>query len=430
MIRKKALRLALVLFSVLALGMTAMPVTASVPPPPPPPPGFERHTFYGTVTVGGSPAADGIVVSAHIGALSWSTTTKDGQYGVGVENLFYVPKDDPATPAKDGGVDRDVITFKVGGVVAATYIFKAGDATALNLDLPEARTLIVDVDPSGSGDIEVNGSSPDSYPHPYVFNHCTDVEVEAIPADECWYFVEWSGDLSGSENPTTIHIDDDKIVTANFALFEYELTIDSTEGGEVTSPGEGTFTYDCGEVVDLVAEAEAGYQFVNWTGDVGTIANVNQAVTTITMYNSYNITANFTEMVEAWLTGVTGEVNCELLGDVLVELFQDGTSKGSTTSGGDGNYSLSVPETGTYDVVASKDGFRDETQTDVVIVDGVNTLHFRGETGLIPNEPNMSYVLKCVNHWLYPPSEECELTMSKVLAVVNAWLYPVVNSSK
>jgi hypothetical protein len=71
------------------------------------------------------------------------------------------------------------------------------------------------------------------------------------------------------------------------------LTITSTEGGSVTTPGEGTFTYDEGTVVDLVAEADAGYRFVDWTGYVPAIADVTAAVTNITMYRSYSITANF-----------------------------------------------------------------------------------------------------------------------------------------
>lgn len=75
---------------------------------------------------------------------------------------------------------------------------------------------------------------------------------------------------------------------------EYDLTVASTEGGEVTSPGEGTYTYDEGELVDLLAEADEGYSFVNWTGDVGTVANVNDSTTTISMDGNYSITANFT----------------------------------------------------------------------------------------------------------------------------------------
>jgi len=72
-----------------------------------------------------------------------------------------------------------------------------------------------------------------------------------------------------------------------------DLTISSTTGGNVTIPGEGTFTYDEGTMVDLATEADEGYHFVNWTGNVSTIANINAASTSITMGGNYSITANF-----------------------------------------------------------------------------------------------------------------------------------------
>jgi internalin A len=78
-------------------------------------------------------------------------------------------------------------------------------------------------------------------------------------------------------------------------ITEYNLTISSTEAGSVTAPGEGSFTFEQGEVVELVAEAEEGYRFINWTGDVGTVADVNAASATITMQGDYEITANFEE---------------------------------------------------------------------------------------------------------------------------------------
>jgi len=85
---------------------------------------------------------------------------------------------------------------------------------------------------------------------------------------------------------------------------QHNLTISSTEGGEVTTPGEGTFTYDEGTVVNLVAEADEGYQFVNWTGNVSAIADVNATATNITMNDHYSITANFApeipENLEIW----------------------------------------------------------------------------------------------------------------------------------
>jgi parallel beta-helix repeat protein len=75
----------------------------------------------------------------------------------------------------------------------------------------------------------------------------------------------------------------------------YDLTVSSTTGGSVAIPGEGTFTYDSGTVVNLVAEAEEGYYFIRWTGDVGAIANVLDASTTIAMNGNYSIIAYFSD---------------------------------------------------------------------------------------------------------------------------------------
>jgi hypothetical protein len=72
-----------------------------------------------------------------------------------------------------------------------------------------------------------------------------------------------------------------------------ELHISSTAGGSVTTPGEGTFTHPTGTVVNLVAEAEEGYGFTGWTGNVSTVTDVTAAATTITMNGDYSIRANF-----------------------------------------------------------------------------------------------------------------------------------------
>ena len=74
---------------------------------------------------------------------------------------------------------------------------------------------------------------------------------------------------------------------------QHELTITSTPGGSVTTPGEGTFTYNEGTVVDLVTEAEEGYQFAAWTSAVGRIADADSPVTTISMHGDFAITASF-----------------------------------------------------------------------------------------------------------------------------------------
>ena len=79
---------------------------------------------------------------------------------------------------------------------------------------------------------------------------------------------------------------------------QYELTITSTTGGNVTEPGEGTFIYEEGAIVSLVAEAEGGYGFAEWTGEVETITDVSAAATTIIMNDSYSITDSFGIIIE------------------------------------------------------------------------------------------------------------------------------------
>jgi len=91
------------------------------------------------------------------------------------------------------------------------------------------------------------------------------------------------------------------------------LTVSSTEGGEVIIPGEGTFTYDAGTAVDLVAVAEEGYYFVNWSGDVGTVAGVSAATTTVTVNADYSIMANF---VEGWAFSLNPNVGVGIRGDI------------------------------------------------------------------------------------------------------------------
>jgi len=71
------------------------------------------------------------------------------------------------------------------------------------------------------------------------------------------------------------------------------LTVSSTAGGSVTTPGEEIYTCELGEVINLVAEPADGYRFVRWTGDACTLDNINAASTNITMQDNLSITANF-----------------------------------------------------------------------------------------------------------------------------------------
>jgi hypothetical protein len=75
----------------------------------------------------------------------------------------------------------------------------------------------------------------------------------------------------------------------------YKLSVSSTSGGSVISPGEGDFTYDAGTVIELVGTADDGYEFQRWAGDTQDIADPNSASTNITINGDYSITAEFGE---------------------------------------------------------------------------------------------------------------------------------------
>ncbi|MFP4584491.1 MAG: InlB B-repeat-containing protein [Desulfococcaceae bacterium] len=96
------------------------------------------------------------------------------------------------------------------------------------------------------------------------------VTLEAVPADG-WQFSSWSGDISGSENPVTFILDENKFIRATFRDSaeppdEFRLMILDSPIGEIQNdpPGE---VFPAGTTVRLVAVPGPGARFLNWTGD-------------------------------------------------------------------------------------------------------------------------------------------------------------------
>jgi uncharacterized repeat protein (TIGR02543 family) len=172
----------------------------------------------------------------------------------------------------------------------ATTIITVNNDYSIIANFKEIREYNLTISSTEGGSVTTPGEGTFNY------DEVTGVNLVA-KAQEGYQFVNWTGDVGTIANvntaTTTITVNDDYSITANFVK-QYKLTISSTEGGSVTTPGEGTFTYAPGTVVHLVAIPDSSYRFVNWIGDVGTIAGVNTADTTITMNDDYSITAKFT----------------------------------------------------------------------------------------------------------------------------------------
>ncbi len=167
----------------------------------------------------------------------------------------------------------------------------------------------------------------------YTVGEVVDLEAAAEPG---YHFVEWTGDTGTiadrRSNKTTITMDEGYDITAEFAVTEYNLTINSTVGGSVIEPGEGTFGYEEGVEQDLVAQADPGYQFVEWRGDTGTIGDTGAEETTITMEGNYSITAVFAAEEH--------------------ELVIDSTAGGSVVEPGEGTFTYNASEVVDLEAIA------------------------------------------------------------------------------
>jgi len=202
-------------------------------------------------------------------------------------------------------------TITMNDNYSITANFDAGPPVPYNLTISS----------SAGGSVTTPGEGTFGYGSGMVVN------LVATPASG-YQFVNWTGNVGTiadvNDASTTITMNGDYSITANFAVappVQYSLTVSSTAGGSVTIPGEGTFTYSSGTVVNLVATAASGYQFVNWTGNVGSIANINAASTTITMNGNYSITAMF-----------------QVIPPVQYSLIIFSTSGGSVTTPGEGTF--------------------------------------------------------------------------------------------
>jgi uncharacterized repeat protein (TIGR02543 family) len=149
----------------------------------------------------------------------------------------------------------------------------------------------------------------------------TQVTITATPASG-WSFANWSGDASGSANPLTVTMDDDKTITANFTEDEvfYTLTVNTSGQGSVSvSPNQDQYAE--GTQVTITATPASGWSFANWSGDASGSANP----LTVTMNSDKTITANFTEDEVFY----TLTVNTSGQGSVSVSPNQDQYAEGT-----------------------------------------------------------------------------------------------------
>lgn len=123
----------------------------------------------------------------------------------------------------------------------------------------------------------------------------TVIELTAEP-DDGWYFDRWEGDLTGSENPATITVDQEKEVTAFFRKQDSEsfnISLE-TEGQGIIQLDPEQEDYDEGQEVSVRAVADDGWYFTRWEGSISGDTNPEQLV----IDEDKNIKAVFVEIFD------------------------------------------------------------------------------------------------------------------------------------
>jgi uncharacterized repeat protein (TIGR02543 family) len=140
----------------------------------------------------------------------------------------------------------------------------------------------VTVQPTAGGSVSLSPSGG-------VYPSGTLVTVTAVPAAG-YRFGSWGGALSGTSNPTTLLVDSNKTISANFVR-QYSVTTSSTGSGSVVlSPAGGV--YDAGTLVSATAVASNSVaSFLGWGGDLAGTANP----TTLLVDANKTVSASFTQ---------------------------------------------------------------------------------------------------------------------------------------
>ena len=208
----------------------------------------------------------------------------------------------------------------------------------------------------------------------------------------------------------------------------FTVTYDGNGNTSGTAPVDALSPYNYNATVTVLGNtgglAKTGYTFNNWNTQSDGLGTPYAPAATFAIAADTTLYAQWTQDTFT-ISGIIAEVlDGTAIPGATVKLYLGDILKSTTTSDQDGQYELVATETGAYTVVASAVGFKDETQgISILSLGGGSTLDFIGNHGLIPQAPDMSYVLACANNWLYPPADpELALSMSKVLAVANAWL--------
>ena len=113
----------------------------------------------------------------------------------------------------------------------------------------------------------INGGSVS--PSKAEYDDGESAQITTVASSE-YVFQNWTG-ASGSETSTSVIMDMDKLVTANFIKKKYALNIETVGQGNVTEKliKYGTvYNYNSGSIIEVEAVPSEDWKFIEWQGDI------------------------------------------------------------------------------------------------------------------------------------------------------------------
>ena len=208
-------------------------------------------------------------------------------------------------------------------------------------------------------------------------------------SNEHWIFDRWSGDYSGTDNPASIVMDNDKNISALFVKREYPLTINVDGEGSVDERviQAKTTDYPHGTIVELTAIPSSNWEFAGWSGDFSG------------MTNPFELTINSNKTIVATFSRQMFELEVSIEGDGLVDrTLIEGTLRDSEYS-----YESIVKLEATANtgyVFDRWEGDINSTDNPIEIsIDGNKTIKAIFKQGVVDIEGNFYETVKIGNQW-------------------------------
>ncbi|WP_034638386.1 InlB B-repeat-containing protein, partial [Chitinivibrio alkaliphilus] len=253
-----------------------------------------------------------------------------------IEAEFSLKRYELTLTAENGDItaDPDLEEYEHGSEVTLTaeaadgYVFVGWSGDTSDSKNPLTITVERDMDIVAVFDeagveryvLELNAENGSIKAYPDYIDYPSGTKVLLIvEADTGFEFTQWSGDAEGEDNPLEITVERDMVIEAEFSLKRYSLDITAENGDVSVAPDADE--YEHGRDVTLTAEAEDGYVFVGWSGDVTGSANPF----TITVERDMEIIAVFEEEGVEYYTLTLDAENGSITANPAFDEYPSGT---------------------------------------------------------------------------------------------------------